>query len=256
MISDPYKVLGVSQDATKEEIKKAYRQKAKEYHPDLHPNDPEAERKMNEVNEAYDMLNHPEKYKTAGQQNAGNSYGNPYENSSGRTYENPYGNPYGQSWGSGTGQQKEYGGYSYQEFDFEDLFGFGNRNYGAFRPEAQAGDSQDIRQAIDFINMGRYQYAVNILNGMVSAERNARWNYLSALANKGLGNTILAAEQINKAVQMEPNNQIYQNVRAMIHRTGYTYSETEQRYNPYSECAGSFCMSWFLMQLYCMCCCY
>lgn len=61
MVDDPYKVLGVSRDAGKEEIKKAYRKKAKEYHPDLHPDDPEAARKMNEVNEAYDMLNNPGK---------------------------------------------------------------------------------------------------------------------------------------------------------------------------------------------------
>ena len=40
MVSDPYKILGVSQDASQDEIKKAYRKKAKECHPDLHPDDP------------------------------------------------------------------------------------------------------------------------------------------------------------------------------------------------------------------------
>ena len=61
MIDDPYKVLGISQGASEDEIKKAYRKKAKEFHPDLHPNDPNADKKMNEVNEAYDMLMNPEK---------------------------------------------------------------------------------------------------------------------------------------------------------------------------------------------------
>ena len=56
MIDDPYQVLGVSPDASPDEIKKAYRALAKKYHPDLHPNDPEAARKMNEINAAYEWL--------------------------------------------------------------------------------------------------------------------------------------------------------------------------------------------------------
>lgn len=45
MINDPYKVLDVPQGASQDEIKKAYRKKAKEYHPDLHPDDPDATKK-------------------------------------------------------------------------------------------------------------------------------------------------------------------------------------------------------------------
>lgn len=60
MIHDPYKVLGVSPNATDEEIKKAYRRLAKQYHPDKNPGDAEAARKMQEINEAYDQIKNPD----------------------------------------------------------------------------------------------------------------------------------------------------------------------------------------------------
>ena len=59
MIENPYKVLGVSPDASDEEIKKAYRRLAKQYHPDRNPGDPEAARKMQEVNAAYEQIKNP-----------------------------------------------------------------------------------------------------------------------------------------------------------------------------------------------------
>ena len=57
---DPYEVLGVSRNASEDEIKSAYRKLAKKYHPDLHPGDKECERKMNEVNAAYDQIKNPQ----------------------------------------------------------------------------------------------------------------------------------------------------------------------------------------------------
>lgn len=60
---DYYKILGVSKTATESDIKKVYRKLARKYHPDLNPNNKEAEKKFKEINEANEVLSDPEKRK-------------------------------------------------------------------------------------------------------------------------------------------------------------------------------------------------
>ena len=58
---DYYEVLGVQKNASDDELKKAFRKMAKQYHPDIHPGDKDAEAKFKEINEAYDVLSDPQK---------------------------------------------------------------------------------------------------------------------------------------------------------------------------------------------------
>lgn len=80
---DPYSVLGVSRDATEDQIKEAYRKLAKKYHPDANPDNKEAAaEKMKEINAAYDQIKNPSAYQQAfnNQSSYNNQYTNPYAN--------------------------------------------------------------------------------------------------------------------------------------------------------------------------------
>lgn len=89
--TNPYRVLGLDDGASKEEVTKAYRKLAKKYHPDLNPGDEEAAKKMAEINAAYDSINNGTPYGPRARQQAGNPYaganpyagGNPYAGQSG-----------------------------------------------------------------------------------------------------------------------------------------------------------------------------
>lgn len=214
MVKDPYSVLGVSRNATEQEIKKAYRQKAKLYHPDFHPNDPEAAKKMNEVNEAYDMLTNPDKYASQKAQQQQNQYSNQYSYSS-----------------SNGGWSSDFG------FDFFG-FGFGGQDSTQYdmRPRQEASDSAEVRSAVSYINAGRYQDAIQILSRIVSTYRNARWYYLAAVAYNGTGNTARAIDLLTKAVQMDQNNRMYQQLLRQ-----YRYNaQSSSGYSSYSSGTRSF----------------
>lgn len=58
---DYYKILGVKKDIPQKDVREAYRKRAKQFHPDLHPNDPKAKAKFQALNEAYDVIGDPEK---------------------------------------------------------------------------------------------------------------------------------------------------------------------------------------------------
>lgn len=102
--------------------------------------------------------------------------------------------------------------------------------------------------------MKQYQYADNTLNSILSTYRNARWFYLSALANYGLGRQMLALEQIQKAVQMEPSSQLYRNTLNTLKRASTEYRQNGEEFQNYAESMGRVCQGLCLAQLFCMFC--
>lgn len=210
MTMNPYEVLGVPEDASQDEIKKAYRKKARENHPDLNPDDPNAAERMNKVNEAYDRIMNPEKYAR-------------------ERVTQPDGQTGGYTYTGGTGPY----GWTTTTFTWEDIFGSDWANMGAtnpsdIHPEPEVNDSSEVRTAINAMNSGNYTQAVAILDGIRGAGRNARWYYLSALANYGSGNTTLGYEQIRTAVQKDPNNISYRQALNAFQQPGYTYTQEAQ----------------------------
>lgn len=130
---DYYEVLGVDKSASEDEIKKAYRKAAKQYHPDLHPGDKEAEEKFKEANEAYEVLSDAEK--KAKYDRFGHAGVDP-------------------SYGAGQGG---YGGFNGQGFDFDlgdifsNIFGGGFGGGGSANPNApQRGSDTQTSVTISF----------------------------------------------------------------------------------------------------------
>ena len=222
---DPYQVLGVSRDASDDEVKKAYRNLSRKYHPDANINNPnkaQAEEMFKKVQAAYDQIMKERQY--GGHGTAGSQYGP----------------------GS-----SHYGGYS------GGLGGFGG--FGASDRE----EEPRMQAARNFINSGHYQEACNVLNSI--QERNARWYYYSAIANSGIGNQINALEYARKAVQMEPGNAEYRQLVSRLENNGRWYADrgtqygfgTDGRSNCLSDlcccmCASSMCGGGFMPCFFCI----
>ena len=150
-------------------------------------------------------------------------------------------NPAASQPGSG-GYGGSYGGY------YDPFGGYRQqRSYG----DSQSGDDQYQQGAYQYIRFGQYQQAINVLNNC--KERNARWYYLSALANHGAGNQVTAMEHIRKAVSMEPDNMEYLDALNRMENGGSAYRQQAGNYRGFSmgfDPCTNLCMC-YLAQIFC-----
>jgi len=158
---DYYKVLGVDKSADLQEIKKAYKKLAREYHPDLNPNKKEAEAKFKEVSEAYAVLSDSEKRAQYDRFGSGN-----------------FGDDFERAWGQSRGQ----GGFDYNRmsdfgFNFEDILGdilmggaFGSGKRSSFRkqPEPQ---NVEIELPLTFLEAAEgTQKGIQLANSVIDVK--------------------------------------------------------------------------------------
>jgi molecular chaperone DnaJ len=198
MINDPYSVLGISPSASNDEIKRAYRELSRKYHPDSYVDNPLsglAEEKFKEVQDAYDQIMRDREggYNKSNATNSGNSY---YNNS-------------------------------------------GN-------------DAIEFQAVYNYLNGRRYREALNALSGI--SNRNARWYYLSALANAGIGNNIDAYNQAQLAVNMEPGNREYRDFLNQLQWRNQKYQTNSYNYgNNRSYGTGNLCCDLWCADSLCEC---
>ena len=182
-MTDPYSVLGIAPGADDEAIKKAYRQKCKQYHPDLHPNDPAAEEKFKEVQAAYSEIM---RLKQGGGQ-AG------YQGYQQRQSSGPYGYSQG-GYGNTYQQQDPFGG-----------FGFGPFGFGFYRFECPDYLCNRDKKSIDIYKSILERFSKQVAYGKAKV-LNCALEYTD-LVRQGIDSPVDIAERVLRVLQYDNQTQ-------------------------------------------------
>mgnify|MGYP003299473565 CR=1 FL=1 len=145
---------------------------------------------------------------------------------------------------SGYGSTNGYGGYG--------------SSYGGYQQRRSAGQSDEsasyLNAAMNYIRAGRYNEALNVLSNI--KQKGAQWYYVSAIANNGLGNNVVALEHARRAVELEPNRMEYQMLLQQLQGGGSWYDQMSSPYGGMTVMGNDLCCRLCLLNMFCnMCCC-
>ena len=206
MNKDPYKVLGVSPKADDEEIKRAYHELARKYHPDRYTNSDLADlanEKMQEVNAAYEEIQRRRASGADGQQN-GNYTANGSDYSDTRRTQGGYQGGYQANAGAGNYHSQNYSAEAHEKFIL-------------------------IRNCI---NAGNLPEAERLIAEIADADRGAEWHFLRGCIQLRKGFYVDAQHSFDTAYRMEPTNNEYWQFKEKMHERargfGNGYNTTRQ----------------------------
>ena len=220
---NPYYVLRISRDASDDEVKRAYRELSRKYHPDANVDNPLAdlaEERFKEVQEAYDEIMKEREGSASYGSSSGSStysYGSGGSSSGSSTYD------YGTGSGSSSGSSGQ-GAYQYD---------------GSYQNDSFGNEDPRMKSVYSYMNARQYREALNVLNSIPG--RNAQGYYMSAVANANIGNNIMARDQAAQAVSMEPNNPQYRQFLNQLQWNGQRYQTAPygRGYNGHNETCGT-----------------
>lgn len=187
---DYYKILGIEKNATASDIKKAYRKQARKYHPDLNPNDTDAKKNFQQINEANEVLSDPEKRKKYDKYGKDWQHAEQFENA--KQYQE---------------QAPGFGGQNYSGAqsggDFSDFFEsmFGGSTSGRSRQVKFRGEDYNAQLQLDLTDAFRTHKQTLSVNG-----RNIRITIPAGIEN---GQTIKIAGHGGPGINGGPNGDLY-----------------------------------------------
>jgi curved DNA-binding protein len=188
---DYYKILGIDKSATEKDIKSAYRKLARKYHPDLNPNDKDAKRNFQQINEANEVLSDPEKRKKYDQYGNDWQHAEDFEKARQRQQQS---SNYNEPRYSGTQSDGDFSDF------FESMFG-GASNTGRRKQAKFRGEDYNAELHLDLIDAYKTQKQTLTVNG-----KNIRITIPAGIEN---GQTIKISGHGGPGINGGPNGDLY-----------------------------------------------